>query len=447
MAQLITQSIPALFNGVSQQPPTLRLASQAEAEVNCYSTIVDGVQKRPNFDHVVRVTTGTWKDQAAHIHMVNRDVTERYIVVITDGDLKVYDLAGVEQTVAFPNGKTYLTVGAGFNARDAFAVVTIADYSFIVNKSVTVAMKAVAADQSLPAQWADYRIPYYISGSGDVRFPDGEYLNPVVTAAKVKGKKQTFAELPDSTDAVPPVTDDIWEITGYDQDGFTSYWVIYTSDDVWEETVEPDLQNALDEDTMPYSLIREADGTFTFTPFKYQPRKIGDDKTNPYPSFVGRKINDVFFFKNRLGLLADENVIFSNSGDFGNYWRTTVTDLLDSDVVDIAMSSQKVSVLNFAVTFNERLQFALNVDQLLTPTSTSVDTVTEYEMINNVRPASIGTDVYFVTPYGDFSRIREYFVQKEENSNDTTSLPTCRATSRPTCRSSWVTPTRTCCSP
>ena len=53
-------------------------------------------------------------------------------------------------------------------------------------------------------------------------------------------------------------------------------------------------------------------------------RLAGDDNTNPFPSFVGHTINDIFFFKNRLGILTDCNIIFlfrgsvSVSCDAGN---------------------------------------------------------------------------------------------------------------------------------
>ena len=44
---LVSKNIPNLINGVSQQPPALRLASQAEAQENGFSDIVDGLKKRP----------------------------------------------------------------------------------------------------------------------------------------------------------------------------------------------------------------------------------------------------------------------------------------------------------------------------------------------------------------------------------------------------------------
>ena len=44
---LVSKSIPNLINGVSQQPPALRLDSQGEVQENGLSDVVDGLKKRP----------------------------------------------------------------------------------------------------------------------------------------------------------------------------------------------------------------------------------------------------------------------------------------------------------------------------------------------------------------------------------------------------------------
>ena len=417
---LISRQLSSLFNGVSQQPATLRLPSQAADQVNGYATVVDGLMKRPPFQHIAKVSALNLS--TAFIHSINRDTTERYIVVITDGDLKVYDaITGAAKTVAFPLGKAYLGLPVGREAKTSFTVVSIADYSFIVNKAQIVATKpsptgAPAAINSwyFPAGWAAEPSNYFTVAQG---------IN--------RGSKQTFTELP-KADAVapevPPVQGDVWRIAGSGDDSFGEYYVIRNGG-VWQETHAPASAIALNEATMPMALVREADGTFTLTEFPWMVRFVGSDKTNPPPTFVGRTINDVFYYKNRLGFVSNENVVFSGAGDYGNFWRTTVTDVIDSDIVDAAVSSTKVSMLEFAVPFKNGLmlfadqsQFSLNVDQLLTPSSVSIDTATEFEMNSGVRPVGIGSDVYFVTESGNYSRVREYFVREDDNSADATDI-------------------------
>lgn len=408
---LVNRSLEALYNGVSQQPATLRDASQAEAQVNGYSTVADGLRKRPPSEYIAKIADVPL--DGAYIHTINRDTSERYIVIVSDGDLKVFDNDGTEKTVNFPQGKGYLAVGQT-DVTQSFALVSIADYTFVVNKSATVAMKA--ADIGLPAAWADWYVPGTWQFNPTNPINQGRYFN--AAQGGYKGSVQTFQELPnpDDEDDIPPANGDVWKIAGYDQDSFGSYYVIRRGG-IWEETHEPGGNVGYDEATMPHALVREADGTFSFKPFAWDVRHVGDDKTNPAATFVGRAILDVFYYKNRLGFVSDENVVFSCAGDYGNFWRNTATDLLDSDVVDVAVSSTQVSKLRFAVPFNNRLmlyadqtQFALNVDQLLTPSSVSIDTVTGYEMSTKVRPQGVGQDVYFVTESGAYSRMREYFV-------------------------------------
>ena len=84
-------------------------------------------------------------------------------------------------------------------------------------------------------------------------------------------------------------------------------------------------------------------------------RVAGDTTTAPDPSFIGEKLNDIFFHKNRFGFLAGENIILSELGEFFNFYNTTATDLLATDVIDLASPSNQVSILNHGIAFNEEL--------------------------------------------------------------------------------------------
>lgn len=408
---LVSTPIPALFNGVSQQPATLRLPSQCEEQINAYGTVVDGVRKRPPFEHVAQISATPLS--SAFIHAINRDVSERYIVSITDGDLKVFDQDGIEKTVNFPQGKAYLNA---VDPTSSFALVSIADYTFVVNKTITVATKTPPTVQ--PPTFPDWRFEHY-RREGSYAEPPEFFFND--TSGTFKGSKNLFEELPKPGDPSPPANGDIWKVVGYDENSFGAFYVKRVGT-VWEETFGPGTSIGLNETTMPWALVRESNGDFTFAPFAWKVRQFGDNVSNPVPSFVGKTLRDVFYYKNRLGFVSDENVIFSGAGDFGNFFRNTVTDLLDSDPVDVAVSSTKVSLLQFAVPFNNNLmlfadqtQFALNVDEVLTPGTVSIDTVTDYEMSTQCRPVAIGNDVYFITETGQYSRVREYYVEDDKN--------------------------------
>ena len=412
---LVSRHIPALYNGVSQQNPTLRQPSQAEAQVNMYGTVQDGLRKRPPFAHLAQVTTADWS--TAHVHTINRDVSERYIVVVTDGDLKVFDAEdGTEKTVAFPTGKAYLSVVGGGNAEDSFAIDSIADYSFVANKTKVTAVKT--SPTTTPPNYADHYQPNIWGPANPNR-----YYNPNGSGT-LTGTVNTFSDLPHPEDASPPSNGDLYKVVGYDEDNFGGYYV-RRAGGVWEETYGIGANTSIDEVTMPHALVRESDGTFTFTPFKWTARQFGDTVSNPPATFIGRTINGVFYWKNRLGFITDENCVLSTAGDYGNFWRNTMTTLLDSDLVDVALTTNKVSILKFAIPFNDTMmlfadqsQFSLSVRDVLTPTSVSIDEATGFEMDDTVAPVRVGSEVYFVSKAGSWSRLREYYVNSKTLSND-----------------------------
>ena len=75
---------------------------------------------------------------------------------------------------------------------------------------------------------------------------------------------------------------------------------------------------------------------FAVSPIDWEPRLVGDETTNPRPSFApnsddetdARPINKVLFYRNRLVFLSDENVIMSRSSDFFNLGLNRLSALL-----------------------------------------------------------------------------------------------------------------------
>ncbi len=163
----------------------------------------------------------------------------------------------------------------------------------------------------------------------------------------------------------------------------------------------------------------------------WRTRQAGDDNTNPFPSFVGNKINDVFFFKNRLGFLTDSNVIFSEADEYFNFFRTTTQQLLDSAPIDVGLSHTKVAILQHAVPFQEKLmlfskqsQFVLRGADILSPKTVAISPVTEYDISDSVQPIALGNYIYFTFRRNDFEGMYEYFVDNNTetfNSEEITS--------------------------
>ena len=230
------------------------------------------------------------------------------------------------------------------------------------------------------------------------------------------------------------------EVKGDASNTFDNYYVKFSSSTkVWEETLEPGIENKLDANTMPHVLIRTADGNFRFTQVDgssytisstsfdvpaFGNRTVGDLDSSPTPSFVGTKMKDIFFHRNRLGFLADENVIMSRSGEQFEFFNETVTDVLDTEVIDVNVAHTKVSILKHAVAFDEKLllfsdqtQFILVGGASLTPGNTSVNVTTEYESLDTVSPVGSGNNVFFGFNKGQFTGVREMYVESDGETN------------------------------
>ena len=207
------------------------------------------------------------------------------------------------------------------------------------------------------------------------------------------------------------------KIVGENKSDSDDYYVRYdSSEQVWKETIKPGINISYNKAVMPHVLVREQNGTFTFRQGEWTNRDVGDDDSNPVPSFIGDTINDVFFFRNRLGFLSGENIILSSNSDFFNFFMQSAVAVQDTDPIDLAVSDNKVSTLYQAVPFGEDLvlfatdtQFAMRVDGVLTPTNAKVDTMTNFTSDPDVRPVGAGRNIYFTAQRSQYTSVKEYF--------------------------------------
>ena len=221
-------------------------------------------------------------------------------------------------------------------------------------------------------------------------------------------------------------TDSIIKVTGDEGDTLSDYYVKYQTDGVWKETIGQGVSLGLDNSTMPHALINNNDGTFTFQEIDWTDRTCGDGITNANPSFVNNKINNLLFYKNRLGVLARDNLIFTENAEFFNFFSKTVTQVLDTDPIDIAASGSEVNTLFDSVAFNESLllfsekaQYKLgSVGETISPTSAVLNEVSAFEYDNNVKPVSAGKFAYFCQARNNNTAIREYFADDDTLTND-----------------------------
>ena len=132
---VISRSIPTLLRGISQSSDALKQADHADIQDNADSNPVLGLTKRSGSQFVTSLGSSTLGN--VHIQTINRDTTEQYVAIFSNGNVKVYELDGTEKTVNKPDGTTYLNTSS---PRSVIKTVTIADFTFVVNTSIVSAM-------------------------------------------------------------------------------------------------------------------------------------------------------------------------------------------------------------------------------------------------------------------------------------------------------------------
>ena len=183
----------------------------------------------------------------------------------------------------------------------------------------------------------------------------------------------------------------------------------------WSECAKPGIAKSLT--NMPLVIQRTATTTFTVKQFTYEDRRVGDDLTNPLPSFVGQRINKVLFFRNRLALLSGENVITSRPGTFGtpDFFAESALTVGAADPIDISAASifpselfDGIEINTGLVVFSTNQQFLLaSDDTVLNPDTAKLRSISTYNYNETIPPISLGTTIAYVDNSGKFSRFME----------------------------------------
>lgn len=514
----ITQNIPNLVNGVSQQAPTLRLDTQGEEQINAYSSVVGGLQKRPPGVYLRQVPSAP----DAFTTLIDRP-SGRFLVTIRDVDGTVTPTVSwldgaTDQPLETPNGLGYLQCD---NPATELRCVTVGDSTIIVNRTVHTDMAtdltdalseealitvrtgkanttySVLIDGIVAARYttttdaatykteaiADALFDNLTSGTVDestttvieksksgYRSPDGmggtvttvttqpsdldrDDLNFVlqgstihaysdddtaftITVLDTEGDSltQVIRHEIDALADLPSKAPDGYKvkITGDGESEADDHWVVFAGDDSdsplpggqWEESLGPGIKYKFNPGLMPHILYPDPGvaGGFIFGQITWPERTAGDDDMAPVPSFIGKRIEDVTYHLSRLCFVSDINLHFSAVQDLFNMFRTTVTDLLDDDPIDVEVASSQGSTLRNAVRsdrkliiFSDREQFVVegNDGEPLTPSTISANAITAFNSNPDVRPMVVGRYMYFPFDRGNYSGLREYLVPSD----------------------------------
>jgi len=476
----VTQLIPTFTSGVSTQPDTKKLSGQVKEADNCFADPTFGMTKRSGSLFLTTLDDTPALDHAKWFFIL-RDNREAYIGCIKGANIRVWNaITGNEASVDVSAGIGYLTGETPERPeRLIYDVLTIQDTSIITNKTVDVEALSTPT-------WTDagkkatvrllevsYGAEYVIFNNGaEVARYDSPPNSDTTTinantilddlASDLAGAGFTVTKLDtsleiESTDVMAidskggvandalisfqdtidvasnlpnqSVDGRLVKIINTDTDGF-GYWTEFTADDgvsgngFWEETVAPNVSPGFNNKTMPHQLRATDVDQFVFEPIPFESRLVGDDETNPQPSFVEQKIQKSFFTNNRLGFLSEANVIMSQSGDFFNFYSASAQQQIASDVIDLNASSTRpvllFSCLNVAqglLLFSRRQQFIMtSEDGALSPTTAVISQLSEYEMNVDVEPVNAGNSITFTSKSPDRSRVFSMVTRGSEDS-------------------------------
>ena len=203
----------------------------------------------------------------------------------------------------------------------------------------------------------------------------------------------------------------------------------------YEETVRPHnfasnsdpMKAGLDPATMPHALINNRNGTFTFVKLDettansqgnenyWKDRLVGDNTSNPFPTFKGGTIQEMFFHRNRLGIISGEQVVLSQPGRYFDFFIVSAIAASDDNPIDITVSDIKPAFINHVLPiqkgimmFSDSGQFLLFTESdIFSPKTARLKKVASYECDETIQPVDLGTSVLFTSNVSAYARAFE----------------------------------------
>ena len=205
----------------------------------------------------------------------------------------------------------------------------------------------------------------------------------------------------------------------------------------YEETVRPHnfagtsasdtMKAGFDTATMPHALINNRNGTFTFAKLDltfansqnnqnyWKDREVGDNESNPFPTILDAEITEMFFHRNRLGLIANEQVVMSQPGQYFNLFIVSAIAASDDNPIDITVSDIKPAFINHTLPINKGVmmfsdngQFLLFTESdIFSPKTVRLKKIASYECDASIQPVDLGTSVLFTSNVSAYARAFE----------------------------------------
>lgn len=448
MASGLEGTYKSLLQGVSQQVPRLRLDGQVSAQENMLSDPVTSIRRRPgtallasyNFGSgplytqylergsdgrnlVINTSTGNWwllnKDGSA----VTASGNEGYFIASggissiqstsVGGETFILNIQQAPAVVASAVKQDPATTGWYFTKVGAFDK----DYTLTVQRGSTKQTftyhTPASTDEGTPVANSS---PTYITtqlvtqmqAAGIEVHQQDMYVFIVGAADLVISStsgssyvgysgRHNVALITDLPAVIPTGGDGILTSVGTDASALVWYrWE--ASSNSWVEDSSYGSPSGIS--NMPRVLSSED----TMTAPEFEGRLSGDDSTNETPTFLEQgTITGMTTYQGRLVLLSGAFLTMSKSGNPYRFFRSTVTELLNSDRIDIGIGSSQNSVLRRGIQFNRDLVlFGDSVQavvsgngSILTPSTAAISLTSEESCVSKITPMQAGQTVLY----------------------------------------------------
>lgn len=385
---------PDLTGGVSRQAPGLRYSQQVEECVNCLAHFVRGLENRPSSTHVALLSgVPNTVGSKIKIHKMNVSATEQFFIVFKNdasNPVLAFKVDGTAITVNYAGSggdvadlKSYLN---STSPSTDIRTVTIGDSVIVANTAVVTALTGSATS--------------YTFGVTNVRNAGNAH------------NKATWQEF----DFPPTITGEYWFARESSIGHPYGVWISNstTNPPHYLQVVSDAANSQWNAATMPCKI--SWNGTvLTVEKMDWTPRYNGDDIDNPPPSFAGKKIRDLTFFRDRLWFGGDDYVVGSESGNYTNFWLTDSRNVVESDVIDLIIPSNDRNTIASLKPFQQSLLgfcksgtvLDLRSDGPMAQDNASLSP-TFFGPAAIGDPLIVNNRMYFASPYAAGLRLYEY---------------------------------------
>ena len=417
----------SLIQGVSQQTPQEREDGQLGAQLNMLSDPVTGLRRRSGVKFKESIST---INPASYIRIINLDGVQRIIAIDTvSGNLHIFNdfsedtpawnilyssyfktLAGksaIKTTTARGNFFIVNTervpekvVGTTTTRKDPSKYGYFSVLSSAFSKSFFISVRygsfLYEATITTHENTANQASPEFVAEAIEVHLQStapaavlNVYRDGTTVAIEAKDKANTHVlEVTTSVSPTFMVASGMSnvltktallgklpdELDGYSMSvgntGNAAYYQYTRSTGKWSEVgvFEKDYTIA----DVPKYLYFDDAGVPILANLDIPMRPAGDDDNNPLPKFIGYGITGISAYQSRLVLLSGSYVNMSKTTDFNQFMRTSVTEVLDDDAIEISSAALSSAQFEYAVPYNKDLVLIAQDQQAVIPANSTV---------------------------------------------------------------------------